>query len=151
MVRAFFVPENGPGAAAWVGESPRVLTFVNPPEHERSPAVAESENVYVKIGARGRLIERTVTTPADRVNLIGTGWVLKGSRGAPTKKDETAAEPPTSGLTNVVPTSQRAFAEAASADSTGGQAQPVGPDTSSAVGSAGAAADAKSQRAAKQS
>lgn len=113
--------------------------------------MAESENVYVKIGARGRLIERTATTPADRVNLIGTGWVLKGSRGAPTKKDETAVDQPTSGLTNIVPTSQRAFAEAAEADSTDGQAQPVGPDTSSAVGSAGAAADAKSQRAAKQS
>jgi hypothetical protein len=108
--------------------------------------VAESENVYVKIGSRGRLIERAASTPADHVNLKGTGWVLKGSKGAPTRKDETGEKPETSGLTNTVPTSLRAFADAADTDSTSGKKTA----TATGAGSSGAAADAKSQAAARQ-
>jgi len=106
--------------------------------------VAESENVYVKIGERGRLVERTATSPRDHVNLKGTGWVLKGSKGAPTKKDAWADEPVKTGLTNVVPTSLRAFADVADADTTGGKKS----STATGAGSAGARADAASQAAA---
>lgn len=106
--------------------------------------MAESENVYVKIGERGRLIERTATLPSDHVNLKGTGWVLKGSKGAPTEKDETAGPRVKSGLTDVVPTSQRAFADQADADTLSSKKT----STSTGAGSAGARADAKSQAAA---
>lgn len=106
--------------------------------------MAESENVYVKIGERGRLIERVANTPRDHVNLKGTGWVLKGGKGAPTKKDETAEARVTSGLTDVVPTSVRAFAEQADADTLGDKKS----STATGAGSAGARADAKSQAAA---
>lgn len=108
--------------------------------------MAESENVYVKIGERGRLIERTASTPADHVNLRGTGWVLKGGKGAPTRKDETAPKPETGGLTNAVPTSLRAHADAADAQSTSGKKT----NTATGAGSSGANADAKSQAAAGQ-
>lgn len=78
--------------------------------------MAESENVYVKIGERGLLIERTANTPRDHVNLRGTGWKLKGSKGAPTKKDETPPEP-----VEIVPaaTSVRAYADEVDADTHG--------------------------------
>jgi hypothetical protein len=108
--------------------------------------VAESENVYVKIGERGRLIERTASSPREHVNLRGTGWVLTGSTGAPTKKDQTAAELETAGLSDAVPTSLRAHAAAADAESTSGTKT----RTASGAGSSGAAADAKSQTAAGQ-
>lgn len=106
--------------------------------------MAESQNVYVKIGERGRLIERIAASPRDHVNLRGTGWVLKGSKGAPTKKDAWADEPVKTGLTDVVPTSLRAFADAADADTTGGKKS----STATGAGSAGARADAASQAAA---
>jgi hypothetical protein len=80
--------------------------------------VAESENVYVKIGERGLLIERTANTPRDHVNLRGTGWVLKGSKGAPTKKDETGTLPDPASVP-VPATSVRAYAEEVEADSVG--------------------------------
>jgi hypothetical protein len=76
--------------------------------------VAESENVYVKIGERGLLIERVANTPRDHVNLKGTGWVLKGSKGAPTKKDETGTAPDPADTTPAA-TSVRAYAEEAEA------------------------------------
>lgn len=101
--------------------------------------MAESEKIYVKIGERGRLIERTAVREIDHANLRGAGWVLKGSKNAPTKKDEFAEKPVKSGLTDAVPTSHRAFAAAA-------ETEPAG--TTSGTGSAGAAADAKSQAAA---
>ncbi len=97
--------------------------------------MAEAENVYVKIGERGRLIERTAVRDIDHVNLRAAGWVLKGAKGAPTRKDETADKPVRTGLTDTVPTSGRAYTEAAG-------------DTGSSADSAGAAADAKSQAAA---
>lgn len=80
--------------------------------------MAESENVYVKIGERGLLIERVANTPRDHVNLRGTGWVLKGSKGAPTKKDETGEHRDPADLPDPA-TSLRAYADAADADSTG--------------------------------
>lgn len=115
--------------------------------------MAESENVYVKIGERGRLIERTATSPRDHVNLRGTGWVLKGSKGAPTKKDEFAeslSKTERAKLTDATPTSVRAYAEAAEADTTGDKKAGTrsGRGTSAAAGSAGEAADAASQAAA---
>ncbi len=117
--------------------------------------MAESENVYVKIGERGRLIERTATSPRDHVNLRGTGWVLKGDEGAPTKKDEfadTLTRTERAKLTDSVPTSVKAYAAAADADSTGTKtATRTGRGSSSAstaAGSAGEAADAASQAAA---
>lgn len=108
--------------------------------------MAESENTYVKIGERGRLIERTATSPREHVNLKGTGWVLKGSKGAPTKKDETAqplSKAERAALTDSVPTSVRAHAAAADAEADSAQGS-----TSRTAGSAGAAADAKSRAAA---
>lgn len=96
--------------------------------------MAESENVYVKIGERGRLIERTAVREIDHANLRANGWVLKGSKGAPTRKDETVDKKDVTGLSDAVPTSQRAYAE--------------GGSTSSKSSSPGAAADAKSQAAA---
>jgi hypothetical protein len=115
--------------------------------------VAESENVYVKIGERGRLIERTATSPRDHNNLRGTGWVLKGSKGAPTKKDAWGDEPVKTGLTELVPTSVKAFAEAAedNPDTKKTSTRTTGRGSSSAsttAGSAGEAADAASQTAA---
>lgn len=112
--------------------------------------MAESENVYVKIGERGRLIERTATSPRDHVNLQGTGWVLKGSKGAPTKKDAWADEPVTTGLTEAVPTSVKAFSDAAEDNTVGDKkaAANTGRGSSSTSSAAGAAADAKSQAAA---
>jgi hypothetical protein len=114
--------------------------------------VAESENVYVKIGERGRLIERTATSPRDHNNLKGTGWVLKGSKGAPTKKDAWGDEPVKTGLTDLVPTSVKAFAAAAEDDTSGKRtATRTGRGSSSAstaAGSAGEAADTASQTAA---
>lgn len=108
--------------------------------------MAESENVYVKIGERGRLIERTATSPREHVNLQGTGWVLKGSKGAPTKKDAWADEPDTTGLSEQVPTSVKAFADAAEPDMSGKKiSSSTGRGSSS---TAGAVADAKSQAAA---
>jgi uncharacterized membrane protein len=112
--------------------------------------VAESENIYVKIGERGRLIERTANTPRDHVNLRGTGWVLKGSKGAPAKKDETAEPlPANADPTSESPTSVRAFAEATEAESGTGAKRPrvASGAGSSAAGSAGARADAASQAA----
>ncbi len=106
--------------------------------------MAESENVYVKIGERGRLIERTANTPADHVNFRGTGWVLKGSKGAPTRKDETADPVETTGLTNLVPTSMRAFTEAADAESTSGKKN----TSATGAGSATEKSAAKAQAAA---
>jgi hypothetical protein len=111
--------------------------------------VAESENTYVKIGERGRLIERVAVNARDHVNLKGTGWVLKGSKGAPTKKDETAEPPVKSGLTDATPTSQRAFADAADPGAASGTGSTGSKSrTSSSAGSAGARADAASQAAA---
>jgi hypothetical protein len=98
--------------------------------------VAEAENVYVKIGERGRLLERTAGREIDHANLRANGWVLKGSKGAPTRKDETADKVDLSGLSDAVPTSGRAYA----AD--------TGSSKTSSSGAAGAAADAKSQAAA---
>jgi hypothetical protein len=121
----------------------------SPPRHEEEPAVAESENVYVKIGERGRLIERTATSPRDHVNLQGTGWVRKGSKGAPTKKDAWGDEPVKTGLTDLVPTSVKAYAEAADADpATTTRTRTTGRGSSTSAGSAGEAADAASQSAA---
>jgi hypothetical protein len=105
--------------------------------------VAESENVYVKIGERGRLIERTADREIDHVNLRATGWVLKGSKKAPSKKLETAGKPVRSGLTETAPTSLRAQSEATE-DTTAGSTR----RTTTAADSAGARADAKSQAAA---
>ena len=102
--------------------------------------MAEAENVYVKIGERGRLLERTAAREIDHANLRANGWVLKGAKGAPTRKDETADKVDLSGLSDAVPTSGRAYA-----------ADPTGAGTSSKTsssGTAGAAADAKSQAAA---
>jgi len=115
--------------------------------------VAESENVYVKIGERGRLIERTATSPRDHINLKATGWFAKGSKGAPTKKDAWADEPAKTGLTEAVPTSVRAFADAAeeTPDTKKTNTRTTGRGSSSgstAAGSAGEAADAASQTAA---
>jgi hypothetical protein len=111
--------------------------------------VAESKNVYVKIGERGRLIERTAATPKDHVNLKATGWVLKGSKNAPTEKDATAEPRVTSGLTDAVPTSQRAQADPADSTTTTSRTGTTTKGaTSSAVGAAGAVADSKSQAAA---
>lgn len=76
--------------------------------------MAESENVYVKIGERGLLIERVANTPRDHVNLKGTGWVLKGSKGAPTKKDETGERIDPADVPEPA-TSVRAYAEEADA------------------------------------
>ncbi len=107
--------------------------------------MAESENVYVKVGERGLLIERTANSPRDHVNFRATGWVLKGSKGAPTKKDAWAEEPDTSGLTELVPTSVKAFTEAADAvQATASRPKVTGRGSSSA----GEVADAKSQAAA---
>lgn len=100
--------------------------------------MAEAENVYVKIGERGRLLERTAEREIDHANLRANGWVLKGSKGAPTRKDETAPKVDTSGLSDAVPTSQRAYAEGGAIDT----------KQTTAAGGAGAAADAKSQAAA---
>lgn len=111
--------------------------------------MAESENVYIKIGERGRLIERTATSARDHVNLKGTGWVLKGSKGAPTRKDEFADPVVKSGLTENVPTSLRAQAGAADETTTTSRTGTTTKGaTSSSADSAGAAADAKSQTAA---
>ncbi len=41
--------------------------------------MADSNNVYLKIGRDGELIERVAHSPSDHVNFQGTGWVLKGS------------------------------------------------------------------------
>lgn len=111
--------------------------------------MAESENVYVKIGERGQLIERTANAPRDHVNFKATGWVLKGSKGAPTKKDAWGETPDLTGLTEAVPTSVKAFTEAADAvQATASRPKTTGRGSSSAAGSAGEAADAKSQAAA---
>lgn len=111
--------------------------------------MAESENVYVKIGERGRLIERTATSPREHVNFKATGWVLKGSKGAPTQKDAWGDEPVKTGLTDAVPTSVRAFAAEADVDQTSNtRTRATGRGSSSAAGGAGQVADAKSQAAA---
>lgn len=115
--------------------------------------MAESEDTYVKIGERGRLIERTATSPRDHINLKATGWSLKGSKGAPTKKDAWADEPETEGLSETVPTSMKAFADAAAEDAVGDKKAGTktgrgSSSTSTAAGSAGEAADAASQSAA---
>lgn len=107
--------------------------------------MAESENVYVKIGERGRLIERIAAREIDHATLRAHGWVLKGTKGAPTKKDETAGKPVTSGLTEATPTSVRAFADSAEAENMSGKRSTP---TATGAGSAGARADAKSQAAA---
>lgn len=104
--------------------------------------MAEAENVYVKIGERGRLLERTAAREIDHANLRANGWVLKGSKGAPTRKDETVERVDVSGLSDAVPTSGRAYAEGGSVTGSSGSTK------SSGSGSAGAAADAKSQAAA---
>lgn len=104
--------------------------------------MAESENVYVKIGERGRLIERVAVREIDHANLRANGWVLKGSKGAPSKKDEFAEPQVKSGLTEVVPTSLRVQAE--NTEDMSGQRRP----SASGAGSAGERADAKSQAAA---
>lgn len=96
-----------------MGDAAPVFYFKPTWTHEEEPAVAESENVYVKIGERGRLIERVAASPRDHVNFKSTGWVLKGSKNAPTAKDAWADAPVTSGLTDTAPTSVRAAAEAA--------------------------------------
>lgn len=111
--------------------------------------MAESENVYLKISERGRLIERVAATPRDHVNFKSTGWALKGSKGAPTKKDAWGDPPVTSGLTDAAPTSVRAHAEATDAGPDADKrVKTTGRGSSTAAGSAGAAADAKSQAAA---
>lgn len=105
--------------------------------------MAESENVYVKIGERGRLIERIADTPRDHVNLKGTGWVLKGSKGAPTKKDE-FAEPVDPADVPAAATSVRHYAEAVEAETPGGTRTRV----TSGAGSAKARAAADAAKAA---
>lgn len=112
--------------------------------------MAESKNVYVKIGERGTFLERTANREIDHANLRATGWVLKGSKNAPSAKDAWAEAGPTEGLSDTVPTSHRAAAQAADADEVGGKKTSTtsGRGSSSAAGAAGAAADAKSQSAA---
>lgn len=106
--------------------------------------MAESENVYVKIGERGLLIERVANTPRDHVNFRGLGWVLKGSKGAPTRKDATAdpADP-----ADVVPppTSVKAYADAAAA----GQDVTGATDTATTGGAKSASTRAAERAAAK--
>jgi hypothetical protein len=106
--------------------------------------VAESENIYVKIGERGRLIERTAERDIDHANLRARGWVLKGAKDAPTKKDEFAEAPIKSGLTNISPTSVRAQADVT--EDTSGSRKAAGSGAGSST--AGARADEKSQAAA---
>jgi hypothetical protein len=100
--------------------------------------MAESENVYVKIGQSGRLLERTAEREIDHATLRALGWKLKGSKDAPTRKDETASKPAITNPTATVPTSAQAQAAVV------GEGKPAG----SAGDAAGAAADAKSQAAA---
>lgn len=100
--------------------------------------MAESENVYVKIGSRGQLLERTAVREVDHATLRALGWKLKGSKGAPTKKDETVEKTAVSNPSAEVPTS--GSAQAAATDISG--------TTSSKTSDAGATADAKSQAAA---
>jgi hypothetical protein len=77
----------------------------------RSAVVAESENVYVKIGQDGQYIERTAgPREIDHINLRALGFVLKGSKGAP-KPSQGEVPPPAD--SNEAPTSVRAAAEAA--------------------------------------
>lgn len=110
--------------------------------------MAESENVYVKIGERGRLIERTAESPRDHVKFTSLGWALKGSKGAPTQKDAWADEPVKSGLTDTVPTSVKAFAETVAEQALDGKKGSAAVGRGSSTSSAGGAADAKSQAAA---
>ena len=71
--------------------------------------MAESKpDVYVKIGADGQYIERTVgPREIDRINLQAMGFVLKGAKGAPKPSDGTTPAPADS---NTAPTSVRAAA-----------------------------------------
>lgn len=108
--------------------------------------MAESENVYVKIGERGRYLEREATTPRDHVNLRGTGWLPKGHPDAPTEKDaDVKRAPKTRGLTNTVPTSQRAYAEKAEKAEKADAGTARRTTNSTAPDSVGARADAESR------
>lgn len=74
--------------------------------------MAVSENIYVKLsGLTGALMERTAERQIDHANLRATGWVLKGSKNAPT--GEPAAKQVSTVDSSTVPTSVRAQAEAA--------------------------------------
>jgi hypothetical protein len=101
--------------------------------------VAVSDNVYVKIGERGQLLERTAYREVDHATFRALGWKLKGSKGAPTAKDATVSKPTETDPTAAVPTSMNAQVAAADTGMTGGK---------STASAAGAAADAKSQAAA---
>jgi hypothetical protein len=103
--------------------------------------VAESENVYVKIGERGRLLERTAEREIDHATLRARGWKLKGSKNAPTRKDETVTKPAEADPTAAVPTSMQAQTAGADTGTTTAT-------TAKSTSATGAAADAKSQNAA---
>lgn len=73
--------------------------------------MAESSNVYVKIGDDGQYIEREAgSREIDHVNLLARGFVLKGSKGAPKESDGTTPEPADSNdlPTSVIASEQRA-------------------------------------------